>query len=497
MSLLGKDAVLSLKGLFLSGGLNMNGHRITELPPSSGPNDPVSKQELDDALIGVVGGELVAISGDDTTPGLLDGKLVGGANIVLTVLNPGANESLSISTSSAVSSGATGALQFSDGAGGFSADATNLFWDDTDNQLKLGAGTETLPSSSYVADPDTGRWNPAANELAWSVGGSEAMRLNTLGQLQLGPGSAAAPALEVNLGDGIYSSAAGALSFATLGGLRMTLSLASLVLNAGGSTFLVSSIAGGLKLAAAGGGKGSLTLAETFTLVGGVEVGNALPDVSVVAGRNAWASATGANRVGGILRLYGGAETTTSGVGDGNIELAYDGVDARGKVAIGHGDPSAELDVLGTTNLGKSPVAGTDPGTTTLADFFDYVSKDILVSVGTAAASFDVGFDIPADAMVIGVAVNIQSALTGASGATAIGIGTTGNEAKYGETSTLALDSKATNSIGGMVALAGADDVKVFATDGAGSPTGTIAGGDSDDVRIRIVYATMKALPNA
>lgn len=42
--------------------------------------------------------ELVKVSADDTTAGYLDGKLVAGANITLTVLNPGANETLQISS---------------------------------------------------------------------------------------------------------------------------------------------------------------------------------------------------------------------------------------------------------------------------------------------------------------------------------------------------------------------------------------------------------------
>lgn len=42
---------------------------------------------------------------------------------------------------SGTSAGVTGSIQFSDGSGGFLADGTNFFWDDTANQLKLTGGS--------------------------------------------------------------------------------------------------------------------------------------------------------------------------------------------------------------------------------------------------------------------------------------------------------------------------------------------------------------------
>lgn len=340
--------------------------------------------------------------------------------------------------------------------------------------------------------------------------------------------------------------------------------------------------------------------AKTYSLGGGTLLGDVSAGASNIIGANASATATGANRIGGDVRIFGGIETPASGVGDGNTVLAYNGTSQVGQVLLPSGSIAApalafvsdsntgiqrvaadqmrlvaggwETFLLAKTsikistnnatrwtftsggslvssaggatvawalpnatnpgfiprggdaqtgygwsatgnlalttsgvhrvgvnsarvNLGVSPAVGTDPIATTLADFFDYVSKDILVAVGgSAVASVDVGFDLPADAMVMGAAMNIQTAITGAGGATAIGLGIAATEDKYGETSTLTLDSKSTASIGGMVALASSEDIKVFATNGAGAPTGTIQNGS---VRIRIVYATMTALPNA
>jgi|GEM_PF-5186633 len=44
---------------------------------------------------------------------------------------------------SATSTGASGAVQFSNGTGGFSADATNFFWNDTTNRLGIGTNSPT------------------------------------------------------------------------------------------------------------------------------------------------------------------------------------------------------------------------------------------------------------------------------------------------------------------------------------------------------------------
>ena len=49
-------------------------------------------------------------------------------------------------------------------------------------------GTVSLPAYSFVGDTDTGMFAPAANTLAWSVGGTEVMRLDS-GNLIVGNGS--------------------------------------------------------------------------------------------------------------------------------------------------------------------------------------------------------------------------------------------------------------------------------------------------------------------
>lgn len=57
------------------------------------------------------------------------------------------------------------------------------------------AGTAALPSIKIIGDEDTGIWSPAANTLAVSTGGVEAIRWNSSQQTLLPNGTAAAPAL--------------------------------------------------------------------------------------------------------------------------------------------------------------------------------------------------------------------------------------------------------------------------------------------------------------
>lgn len=52
-----------------------------------------------------------------------------------------------------------------------------------------GSGTAALPSYSFVGDTDTGMFAPGANTLAWSVGGTEVMRLDSSGNFIVGTGS--------------------------------------------------------------------------------------------------------------------------------------------------------------------------------------------------------------------------------------------------------------------------------------------------------------------
>ena len=47
----------------------------------------------------------------------------------------------------------------------------------------FGLGTTLLPSHTFIGDPNTGMWSPAADTIAFSVGGTESMRLTSTGAI--------------------------------------------------------------------------------------------------------------------------------------------------------------------------------------------------------------------------------------------------------------------------------------------------------------------------
>jgi len=64
-------------------------------------------------------------------------------------------------------------------------------------------GTAALPSISFINDPNTGFWRPAADTIAWSTNGSERLRITSGGNLGLGTstfGTSAATVLAIATG---------------------------------------------------------------------------------------------------------------------------------------------------------------------------------------------------------------------------------------------------------------------------------------------------------
>lgn len=65
-------------------------------------------------------------------------------------------------------------------------DATQLWRAVYSNDLFADQGAVGTPSHSFHADTDSGMWGPAANTLAWSVGGTEAARITSARYLGIG-----------------------------------------------------------------------------------------------------------------------------------------------------------------------------------------------------------------------------------------------------------------------------------------------------------------------
>lgn len=85
----------------------------------------------------------------------------------------------SVAIGSPVTGGTDGNILFI-GAGGLLAQDANLFWDDTDNQLVLGAGTVTKPSLIF-GDDGTGLWRPALDVIGIARAGVDVLRIGGTG----------------------------------------------------------------------------------------------------------------------------------------------------------------------------------------------------------------------------------------------------------------------------------------------------------------------------
>lgn len=118
----------------------------------------------------------------------------------------------------------------------------------------------------------------------------------------------------------------------------------------------------------------------------------------------------------------------------------------------------------------------------------------------TNAVKKDLSSVVPIGAVITSIAVNLQTAVTGdASGDdlfAKIGVGITGNVAKYGAVATLTKNSKLTKTPAHAV-LAAAETIGVYAvkTDGSTAATEKFTAGGK--VRVRITYLMANALPDA
>jgi hypothetical protein len=92
--------------------------------------------------------------------------------------------------------------------------------------LSLAAGTALLPSLAFTGDPNTGMWSPAADTIAFSEGGVEAMRLDSSGNLGIGTNTPGAmldvagnaefgSANQVRLGSGVFAASLASISPST------------------------------------------------------------------------------------------------------------------------------------------------------------------------------------------------------------------------------------------------------------------------------------------
>ena len=125
------------------------------------------------------------------------------------------------------------------------------------------------------------------------------------------------------------------------------------------------------------------------------------------------------------------------------------------------------------------------------------VINEVVDMLTTPAAAWDLTSNVPAGAVILSVQANLQDVIT-ASTAVKVGIGVAADPDKYGKTTGLTQNLKV-DTIPDWAVLSGAEDIQIYAVDTDGAAAGTIGGGavGTDEVRVRIVYATLNSLDNA
>jgi hypothetical protein len=116
--------------------------------------------------------------------------------------------------------------------------------------------------------------------------------------------------------------------------------------------------------------------------------------------------------------------------------------------------------------------------------------------ITTPAAAFDLANDVPVDVVLLSVQLLLQDEITGAGGATKVGIGIAADPDKYGKTSSLAAGQVINTSVPWEVVTPLAIDIQLFAVDDNGDALGTIGGGlvNTERVKVRLVYTTLTSL---
>lgn len=112
---------------------------------------------------------------------VVSGPTIATTTITDVLIEDPANPS-SISVSSLfLPSFALGSILFIGAAGAVSEDNANFRWDDTNNQLLLGAGSAAAPAYTFAGTPNLGMYNAGSSIIGWSSGGTRQMSLSGQG----------------------------------------------------------------------------------------------------------------------------------------------------------------------------------------------------------------------------------------------------------------------------------------------------------------------------
>lgn len=164
------------------------------------------------------------------------------------------------------------------------------------------------------------------------------------------------------------------------------------------------------------------------------------------------------------------------------------------KDASGNITGNAITTLNGANNLNPVVTKGTDPAAQTLlGSYYTFTVKDIILAIGSSAvASKATAYTIPANSIVFGAAMNVESTITLAT-ATKIGLGVAATLDKYGKITGGTKNNKVTTPCT-PTAVVATEPLLVYAVDNSGAAAGTIQNGS---VRISLLFGTMAALPDA
>ena len=291
---------------------------------------------------------------------------------------------IEIGAASAAASGVDGAVQFASG-GTFASDASNFYWDDTNNRLGVGTASPTSPlhikADSYDmlaldrtdnANVDqqvilTPTWNGVNTAFAIKIG-SEIMRVTETGNVGIGTNApnaeldirgASNPEIRLQSTDStdpfLYF---GDQVDAVRGGIGFDVSANALQLRGyDNSTRMTIDSSGNV-------GIGTVSPAHTLDVSGDVHISSATPDLFFTDTDTGAVSRISASSGVGSLIIDADINNTSAGT---NLVFRSDGteriwINSSGKVGIGTISPVDLLDVGDGSTLGSFRVHATGGG---------------------------------------------------------------------------------------------------------------------------------------
>jgi hypothetical protein len=214
-------------------------------------------------------------------------------------------------------------------------------------QVEFTAGTALLPAITTTGDTNTGMWFPAADTIAFSEGGVEAMRITSAGRLGIGTSSPDAP-LEVNSGNSDTNSI-----------FKSTDNNCIIIISDddSSSTIGVDNDGSGGALKFNTGGDGSYSgnsEAMRIDSTGNVGIGTSSPDRELT--------------VGGVDNARIGILSTSTSVGASQLQFGDPDNSQVGRIYYEHSDNSMRLHTNNTeqmriTSTGNVGIGTTSPGT--------------------------------------------------------------------------------------------------------------------------------------